>query len=68
MTETSPWHISPYAHLVDLAKPSSEDVIAFARDVEKVRAILATHALDDFPEPERVQVAWKILQQREALH
>jgi hypothetical protein len=60
----SPWALSPYAHLANLkppGEPYSADTLALAEDAEKVRAIIATGALDKFPMEERIKIGWNII-------
>jgi hypothetical protein len=53
---------SPFAHLAELGNaPPSADVLAFAEDLEKVRALLKTGVLDAYPPDERIRIGWNIV-------
>ncbi len=53
-----------WQHLAERGnKPHSSETLALDADREKVEAIIATGALDNFSPDERIRLAWGILRQ-----
>ena len=53
---------SPFAHLAEHGPPTAADVLEFAANIEKVRAIINTGAFDEFSDDEKLKLAWGIVQ------
>ena len=51
---------SPFMH--GTAPPTDADVLEFAANIEKVRAVINTGALDEFSDDEKLKLAWGIVQ------
>jgi hypothetical protein len=43
-------------------EPPSPDVLEFAANCEKVRALIRTGAFDEYPDDEKYRLAWGIVQ------